>query len=70
MGVCESCNICKAHFSLHPTRNTIYTTLLELVYANLWEPSPVVLSQGFKYFLNFVNTMSKYNWVFLLTSKA
>lgn len=43
---------------------------LEIIYSDLWGPSPVVSSGGFKYYLSFIDLFSRFTWLYLLKSKT
>jgi len=42
---------------------------LELIYSDVWGPSPMLPSDGFWYFVIFVDAYTKYIWFFLLVAK-
>lgn len=33
---------------------------LELIYSNLWEPSPISTHEGYKYYVHFINDFSRF----------
>lgn len=43
---------------------------LEKVHCDLWGPSPVVSTQGFRYYVVFVDHYSKFAWMYLLRMKS
>ena len=43
---------------------------LDRIHCDLWGPSPVVSVQGFKYYVVFVDTYSRYSWLFPLKMKS
>jgi len=67
---CEFCHIGKAHALPHKSSKSVYNRPLELIYADIWGPSPVYSIDGFKYFINFVDACTHFNWIFMLTTKS
>lgn len=65
--LCSSCLVSKAHALPHKTRNTIYKHPLELIFADTWEPSPIISLEGYR--LNFIDASSNFNWTYLMQSK-
>ena len=49
---------------------TISTTLLQLLYADLWGPSHVVSSQGYTYYMSILDDFSTFTWIFPLSAKS
>jgi histone deacetylase 1/2 len=60
----------KAHRLHSPMSHTVYTTPLELVYSDLWGPSPSPSKLGYHYYISFVDAYSKFTWIYLLKSKS
>lgn len=56
--------------SPHPSRSTPYKDPLSLVFADIWDPAPLLSSQGFRYNVNFVDAKSNFNWAFPLQYKS
>lgn len=67
--LCNACLAGKSHALPHPSCKTAYTPL-SLVYADIWGPTPVVLHQGYSYYVNFVDAATNFNWLFLLVRKS
>ncbi|MCH92265.1 retrovirus-related Pol polyprotein from transposon TNT 1-94, partial [Trifolium medium] len=67
---CAACCMGKAHRLHSPASHTTYTTPLELVYSDLWGPSPSPSKLGYNYYISFVDAYSKYTWIYLLKSKS
>jgi histone deacetylase 1/2 len=49
---------------------TTYTQPLELVFSDLWGPSPSVSSLGYHYYITFIDAYSRYTWIYLLKAKS
>lgn len=43
---------------------------LELIYADVWGPVPIVSINGDRFFVNFVDDFSRFNWPFLIPVKS
>lgn len=65
--LCESCCIYKVCKFSHQIRSTIYSAPLALVFVNIWGPAPVVTNEGSKYYVNFVDAATNFNWLFSLS---
>ena len=66
---CHACNISKSHrlpftlFSFHAKHP------LELIYSDLWGPSPIPTIDGSRYYVLFYDHYSKYTWIYFLKYK-
>jgi hypothetical protein len=66
---CVSCQQAKAHQLPCPASTSISNHPLELLFSNVWGPSPVVLSNGNKYYVTFVDAFSRFTWLFPIQCK-
>jgi hypothetical protein len=66
---CVSCQQAKAHQLPFPTSSSIFTRPLELLFSEVWGPSPVVSSNGNKYYVTFIDAFSKFTWLFPIQCK-
>ena len=67
---CSSCPLGKAsRLSLRPTGHKTCTPL-ELIFSDVWGPSPMLSNDGYRYFVIFVDAHTKYIWFFPLTAKS
>ena len=67
---CQTCAIAKSHQLPFNDSLTVYTKPLQLVFIGIWGPSPVSSSNGFKYYIAFLNAFSHYTWLYRLHSKS
>ncbi|CAJ2657636.1 unnamed protein product [Trifolium pratense] len=67
---CIPCCIGKSHRLFAPLSNTIYTTPFEVIHCDLWGPAPFVSHNGFSYYIAFVDTFTKYTWIYFLHQKS
>ena len=63
---CAACCVGKSHCLPSSSSQTVYSVLLELVYSDLWGPSNVVSTNGFSYYISFVDAFSKFTWIYFL----
>jgi histone deacetylase 1/2 len=67
---CSACCLGKVHrLPSYPSTAT-YTKPLELVFCDLWGPSPVESSCGYSYFLTCVDAFSRFTWIYPLKLKS
>jgi len=67
---CASCKLSKnktLHFSLHKTRTT---KPFELVYIDVWDITPVISHEHYRYFVTFIDDFTCFTWVYFLRSKS
>ena len=62
---CETCVLAKSHRKVFHSNNTRTNTPFSLVHSDVWGPSPEN-SNGFSYFLLFVDDCTRMTWVFFL----
>ena len=67
--VCKACCLGKAHHLPSFPSSSTYAFPLELVFTDFWGLAPVVSSQGYKYYIAFVDAFSKFTWVYFLKTK-
>jgi histone deacetylase 1/2 len=60
----------KAHQLPFTDSETVYDSALELVFSDIWGPSPAPAINGVKYYIVFLDSFSKYTWIYLLHSKS
>jgi hypothetical protein len=61
--VCHACQLEKSHrlpFHLSPT---ISSHPLDLVFSDVWGPSPIASVNGNKYYVCFIDDISKFTWL-------
>jgi histone deacetylase 1/2 len=67
---CVSCCLGKSHKLYAPLSNTTYTKPFEVIHADLWGPAPFVSHNGYNYYISFVDTYTKYTWIYFLVQKS
>ena len=67
--LCSSCNINKSHKLPFSKSSIIFSSPLDVIFSNLLT-LPVSSSNGFHYYVNFVDHFTKYIWFYLLHRKS
>ncbi|KAH9725227.1 hypothetical protein KPL70_007794 [Citrus sinensis] len=68
--LCDACQLGKTHKQHFSITETKSTQVLELIYIDIWGPSPTVSKGGYKYYISFVDDYSRYTWVYPLKLKS
>ncbi|KAE8692320.1 hypothetical protein F3Y22_tig00110840pilonHSYRG00040 [Hibiscus syriacus] len=66
---CVACHMGKSHRLPFTDSDTVYTTPFQLIFTDLWGLSPVV-SNGYKYYVDFVDAYTRHTWLYLLKDKS
>lgn len=66
---CTSCQLAKSHRLLFSLSSSRVVAPFDLVYTDVWGPSPLKSINGARYFLLFIDDCTKYTWIYLLQSK-
>ncbi|KAE8710348.1 L-ascorbate oxidase-like protein [Hibiscus syriacus] len=67
--ICTACQVRKSHSLPFSASQTVYSEHFQLVYVDLWGP-PHVVSNGYRYYISFVDAYSRFMWVYLLKEKS
>lgn len=67
---CASCAMSKTHKLPFTKSFTEYTKPLQLIHSDVWGPAPIVSSNGFRYFVNFIDAHTRFTWLYLLKNKS
>ncbi|KAL4565709.1 hypothetical protein LXL04_029812 [Taraxacum kok-saghyz] len=68
--VCEPCQLGKSHRFHLPTSHVASSKPFDLVYSDVWGPSPFFSINGNRYFLLFIDDCSKFVWIYFLSQKS
>jgi histone deacetylase 1/2 len=49
---------------------TVYTQPFEVIHTDLWGPAPFDSYDGYRYYITFVDTFTKYTWIYFLKQKS
>jgi transposase InsO family protein len=67
---CKHCVIGKMHKLPFAPSQFHSTQPLELIHSDVWGPAPVNSSNGYRYYLLFVDDYSRFSWLYLLKHKS
>ncbi|CAH9146153.1 unnamed protein product [Cuscuta epithymum] len=68
--LCSACQLGKSsRFSL-PRLSESSQHVLDLVYSDIWGPSPYLSNEGYRYFVIFVDDFSRYIWFYPMKQKS
>jgi histone deacetylase 1/2 len=67
---CQACLLGKSsRLPLRPTSHKT-TAPLDLIFSDIWGPAPLFSSDGFRYFIIFIDVHTKHIWYYLLIVKS
>jgi hypothetical protein len=64
---CLSSKSKQLSFSPSPSQ---YHCPLDLIFTDVWGPSPICSQHGFKYYVSFLDASSRYTWLYPMTKKS
>jgi hypothetical protein len=67
--VCDACQQAKSHQLPYPIFTSVSTQPLELVFSDVWGPTPESVGR-YKYYVSFIDGFSKFTWIYLLKYKS
>jgi hypothetical protein len=67
---CTACPQAKGHQLPFPVSISTICQPLDLVYSDVWGPSPTLSMNGNRYYVSFIDAFSRYTWVFPIQSKS
>ena len=68
--VCDSCQLGKSHRFPLASSHIASSTPFELIYSDVWGPSPKFSINGNRYFVLFIDDCTKYVWIYFLSHKS
>jgi hypothetical protein len=67
---CSTCHLSKSKHLSFPLSSTHVNNRLELIYTDVWGPSPMLSSQGNKYYVSFLDAHSRNTLLFPMSNKS
>lgn len=67
---CSAYCLGKIHRLPFPSTLHEYLAPLHLIHTDLWGPSPILSSSGYKYYIHFIDDYTKFTWIYLLKNKS
>ncbi|KAJ1698432.1 hypothetical protein LUZ63_006944 [Rhynchospora breviuscula] len=68
--MCHDCAVAKSHELPFFSSSSSSTSPLEIVYSDVWGPSPIVSSNGNRYYIIFVDEFTRFTWIYFLKQKS
>ncbi|CAL9012439.1 unnamed protein product [Prunus brigantina] len=65
---CETCILAKSHRTVFPLSDSKAAKPFDLVHSDVWGPARIT-SNGFRWFVTFIDDCTRLTWVFLLKNK-
>ncbi|PKU85121.1 Retrovirus-related Pol polyprotein from transposon TNT 1-94 [Dendrobium catenatum] len=69
LDTCVSCNISKSHKLPFSHSSFECNKPFQLIHSDVWGPAPIASTNGFFYYVIFIDEFTKFSWLYLLTSK-
>ena len=67
--ICDSCQKGKSHQLPYPKSTSVSTSVLDLVFSDVWGPAPPSVGRS-NYYVSFIDDYSKFTWIYLLHHKS
>jgi len=67
---CESCVLAKSHQLPFSSSTIVYIAPLQLIFIDIWGPTPLAASCGERYYISFLDAYTRYTWLYLITHKS
>lgn len=68
--LCQPCVFAKMHRLSYTESTSQHLSPLDLIHSDLWGPAPITSSNGFSYYVSFIDHSSRYVWIYLLKAKS
>lgn len=70
LSFCDACQFGKSHVLPYSNSVSHASRPFELVHTDLWGPAPILSSEGYRYYVHFLDDHSRYTWIFPLRQKS
>lgn len=68
--VCQSCQLGKSHKLPFSSSHVSCNRPFDLMYSDVWGPSPLFSINGSRYFILFIDDSTKFVWIYFLSTKS
>lgn len=68
--LCQSCSFAKMHRLPYSPSSSEHNTPLALIHSDLWGPAPITSTNGFVYYVSFIDHCTRFTWLYLPKSKG
>jgi GAG-pre-integrase domain len=66
MNLCHDCCVAKSHRLPFLPNTSISSSRLHIVYLDVWGPAPLLSTNGFRYYIIFIDDFLRYTWIYFL----
>ncbi|KAJ4777852.1 polyprotein [Rhynchospora pubera] len=70
LSLCHNCAQAKAHILPFSPSSSVSSFPLQIVHSDVWGPSPIVSSNGYRYYITFVDDFSRFTWIYFMKQKS
>jgi GAG-pre-integrase domain len=67
--VCDACEFAKHTKTTYPSFGSRSLNCFDIIHSDVWGPSRVASSSGFRWFVTFIDCCGRVTWLFLMRSK-
>ena len=67
---CSVCKLGKNKVLPFPSKSTMASNCFDIIHSDVWGITPVISHTNFKYFVTFIDDLSRFTWVYFLHSKS
>lgn len=68
--LCSSCQMGKSKCLSFDLNEKCATSVLDMMHCDLWGPAPISTSDGFRYYVAFLDHFSRFSWIYPLRAKS
>ncbi|PKU65364.1 Retrovirus-related Pol polyprotein from transposon TNT 1-94 [Dendrobium catenatum] len=66
---CDSCNKAKSHKIVFNKNTTVTSKPFDLIHTDVWGPASLTSSDGFRYYIIFIDDHTRFSWIYFLHTK-
>ncbi|PKU86871.1 Retrovirus-related Pol polyprotein from transposon TNT 1-94 [Dendrobium catenatum] len=66
---CTSCIVAKSHKLQFNKRNSISSSLFDLIHTDVWGPALIISTAGFHYYVIFLDDCTRFTWIYFMHTK-
>ena len=67
---CDTCILAKSHRVSYPLSANTSGTPFALIHSDVWGPSPISTTSGFRWFITFIDDCTRMTWLFMMKNKT
>ncbi|KAI0523320.1 hypothetical protein KFK09_005715 [Dendrobium nobile] len=66
---CTACTVAKCHKISFNKSVSVSSAAFDLIHSDVWGPTPVYSSEGFHYYVVFIDDFTRFSWMYLMKNK-